>query len=54
MNLSKQEDLNCKIKENIQKIEIFKLTKDRNRFIVMNRLKKKNIVLKDLLTKLRN
>ena len=36
---SKQEHLNCKIYENIQKIEIYKLTSDKNKYIVINHLK---------------
>jgi hypothetical protein len=54
INSSKQESLNCKIKENIQKIEIYKLISDKNKEIVINHLKKENIKLKDILVKLKN
>jgi len=54
INLSKREILNCKIKENIQKIEIYKLIPDKNKKIVIDHLKKENVRLKDMLVKLKN
>lgn len=52
IKVSEQESLNCRIKENIQKIELFELTTNRNKEIVINHLKKENIRLKDMLKKL--
>ncbi|MBA7701515.1 hypothetical protein ES703_110255 [subsurface metagenome] len=49
----KIELLKCKIKENIQKIELFDLTTDRNKEIVINHLKKENEKLKNMLLKLK-
>ena len=54
INSSKQESLNCKIKENIQKIEIYKLIHGKSKEIVINHLKEENIKLKDTFTKLKN
>jgi len=51
MNL--KEDLNCRIKENIQRIEYYKLTSQYNRRIALNMLKIKNNKLEIKLKKLK-
>lgn len=52
--MSKQESLTCRIKENIQKIELFKLTSDKHKDIFINHLKKENKKLRDMLKKLKH
>jgi len=47
------ESIKCKIKENMQKIELFDLTTDRNKEIAINHLKKENKKLKNILLKLK-
>lgn len=52
IKVSERESLNCRIKENIQKIELFKLINDKYGEITINHLKKENIRLKNMLKKL--
>ena len=40
--MNKLEDLNCRINENIQRIEYYKLTSKDNRKIALNMLNKRN------------
>lgn len=52
IKINEQEYLNCKIKENYQKIQIYKLTSGNNKDIVINKLKEKTIKLNNQLNKL--
>ena len=51
--MSDIESIKCKIKENIQKIELFDLTTDGNKETVINHLKKEIVRLKNILLKLK-
>lgn len=50
--MSKIESLNCRIKENIQKIKLFKLIDDEYSKITINHLKSENNKLNKLLNNL--
>lgn len=50
---SKKEYLNCKIKENVQKIEIYNLTSNNNKKILVNHLKHQIIRFKAILSKIK-
>ena len=50
---SKRENLNCKIHEKIQKIEIYKLTFDKNKDMLINHLNSEVFRLKVILFELK-
>ena len=52
--MSEIESLRCKINENVQRIELFKLINDEYSEITINHLKKENVKLKEMLRKLNN
>lgn len=52
--MSEIEQINCRIKENIQKIKLFELVNDEYSKITINHLKNENIKLKKLLINLNN
>ena len=53
MRIDKKEELNCKIEENIQKIQYYSLTERSNKNIVVNNLKIENNKLAIEMKKLR-
>ncbi len=46
-------NLNIKIEENLQKIEIYKLTSNKDKYITINHLKGENLKLNELFLKLK-
>ena len=53
INFNKQNDLNCQIKENIQKIELYRLTSYINKNNVIVHLELKNIRLSKEINKIK-